>query len=450
MSILKKGRFFYWLVSGLIRKYYKQIIIGLFVGVILVTISKDALIALERILSRNTLIIGVVGDYSVSTLPNDILSKISYGLTTLDESGNVLPGLASSWEATKSGENNYLYTFTLKDNLVWQDGKKITASDINYNIKSVTYETKGNTIVFHLPTSYSPFLTVVSKPIFSKGLIGAGEYKVTGTHIQGGSFQSLTITPKNLDKPTIQYKFYKTEPQAQIALKLGEINELHGILTLDTSLQTWKNITISEKTNYGRMVTLFFNMKDPLMAEKSFRQALAYSIPKLPGERAYSPVSKNSWAYTDAVKKYTFDEKQAKKLFDQTKSGTSSSELTLHTFPQYMDLAKIIADSWTAFGIHTTIKVESTVPSDYQVLLTARDIPLDPDQYAFWHSLQIDSRSNISAYANVKNDQLLENGRAAMDLEERKKLYIDFQKRLVEDAPAVFLLYPKTYSIVRK
>lgn len=449
--MLKRGRFYYWLIEGLVRKYYKQILIGLVVGIAIIAISKDALFALGRILERKTTVVGIVGDYTVSTLPNDILGKISYGLTTSDEGGNILPGIASSWEATESADQDFLYTFHLNDGLTWQNGKKVAASDINYNIKGVTYETNGDTtILFHLPSAYSPFLTVVSKPVFTKGLIGVGDYQVTRTNIKAGSFQSLTITPKDLTRPTIQYKFYKTEPQAQTAYKLGEIDELHGISSLDDDFKTWNNTIVTQDVNYGRMVILFFNMKEPIMKEKTFRQALAYSIPDLGEERAYSPLSKRSWAYTDTVKKYSFDRAQAKKLFDQTEMGTASAQITLHTFPQYMDIAQKIVDSWNTFGISAQIKIEDTVPSDFQALLTARDVPLDPDQYALWHSLQIDNRSNISGYVNVKIDKLLEDGRREIDPEKRKEIYVDFQKRLVEDDPAAFLIYPKTYSIRRK
>jgi len=44
----------------------------------------------------------------------------------------------------------------------------------------------------------------------------------------------------------------------------------------------------------------------------------------------------------------------------------------------------------------------------------------------------------------------LEDGRKVYDTEERKKIYQDFQKYLVEEAPAVFLFYPELYTISRK
>jgi peptide/nickel transport system substrate-binding protein len=75
-------------------------------------------------------------------------------------------------------------------------------------------------------------------------------------------------------------------------------------------------------------------------------------------------------------------------------------------------------------------------------------IPLDPDQYFFWHSTQKDT--NITNYKNVKIDKLLEDGRSSIFPSDRKKYYIEFQKIIAEDIPAIFLYYPYTYTIERK
>jgi len=81
------------------------------------------------------------------------------------------------------------------------------------------------------------------------------------------------------------------------------------------------------------------------------------------------------------------------------------------------------------------------------VLLSAQDIPIDPDQYIFWHSTQ--ANTNITGLVNAKIDKLLEDGRMEQDQEKRKKIYIDFQKRLVDELPALFLYYPTSYTVTR-
>ena len=76
------------------------------------------------------------------------------------------------------------------------------------------------------------------------------------------------------------------------------------------------------------------------------------------------------------------------------------------------------------------------------------DIPKDPDQYSLWHSTQ--TSTNVSRLANPRIDKLLEDGRIELDQETRKKIYLDFQRFLVEEVPAVFLYHPEYYTIKRK
>ena len=92
--------------------------------------------------------------------------------------------------------------------------------------------------------------------------------------------------------------------------------------------------------------------------------------------------------------------------------------------------------------------MDSTIPSDYQVLLRSLPIPYDPDQYIYWQSTQ--ENTNISNYSSAKIDKLLEDGRKTLDKEQRQKIYADFQFYLVDDVPAIFLYYPKIYTIKRK
>ena len=116
--------------------------------------------------------------------------------------------------------------------------------------------------------------------------------------------------------------------------------------------------------------------------------------------------------------------------------------------PLLLDTAEKIAKDWEEIGVKTTVLVSSITPSQYQAYITIIDIPIDPDQYAFWHSTQ--EAANISNYSDPRIDKLLEDGRAELNLEDRRGIYLDFQRYLVEDSPAAFLYYPKTYSITRK
>ncbi|MCG2691827.1 hypothetical protein L6272_03300, partial [Microgenomates group bacterium] len=93
------------------------------------------------------------------------------------------------------------------------------------------------------------------------------------------------------------------------------------------------------------------------------------------------------------------------------------------------------------------VKIVNSIDPDFQALLVAQEIPLDPDQHALWHSTQ---DTNITHYSDLKIDKLLEDGRKISDQAKRKEIYQDFQRFLLEDSPAIFLSYPTTYTISRK
>ena len=177
------------------------------------------------------------------------------------------------------------------------------------------------TIKVTLQTPYSPLPSLLSKPIFQAGLKGMGKYKIAGIHLNGNIVTYLILIPSD-PKADIQlakeYRFYRTESMAVTAYKLGEVNQLQD-LSSAYDLGTWKNTHVDAHVNYNRIVSLFFNVTNKEFSEKSIRHGLAFGVPQLKEERAYSPISKLSWAYTDKVKKYAFDSIQAKKLLNNYK-----------------------------------------------------------------------------------------------------------------------------------
>lgn len=122
--------------------------------------------------------------------------------------------------------------------------------------------------------------------------------------------------------------------------------------------------------------------------------------------------------------------------------------VNLSTPATLLDEADMIRKNWEAIGVKVNIQVVPTKPADYQAFLIIHDIPQDPDQYAMWHSTE--EATNISKYKSARIDKLLEEGRVELNADNRKKIYLDFQRFLNEDAPAAFLYHPISYTISRK
>ncbi len=389
--------------------------------------------------------IGMSGRYSSDNLPESVLSYLSDGLTHVDDSGYVEPAIAESWETPDKGKT---WIFKLKEDLLWQDGTQVTSDTIDYDFTDVTIERPDSeTIVFKLDQPYSPFPSVVSVPIFKKGLLGMREWKVKNISVVGNYIEELDI--EDPQKNVKIYRFYPTVERTKLAYKLGEVDTL---LDLSDALpiSSWNTTKTTEMTKTNEIVTLFFNTQANGVSEKSLRQALSYAINKDPlGERAISSIPKNSWGFNPQVKQYDFDQKRAKELLDDLpKEVKEGLEIKLLTTPNLVSVADKISNDWKNVGVVSSVQVSTVTPTDYQVFLTVYDVPKDPDQYSIWHSTQ--TSTNISHYSSPRIDKLLEDGRVIIDTQERRKVYLDFQRFLLEDVPAVFLYYPRSYTVTRK
>lgn len=435
-------RYIYRLIAAFVAKFRTILLLGIGAGILFFFLFR---VVAPLVIPGNTETVGLVGKYHLESLPSEILLMIGGGLTKLDESGVVLPNLADSWETTDKGQT---WIFHLRDDAFWQDGKKVISSSVVYNFSDAQIERPDEkTIIFKLQSPFAPFPSVVSQPTFKKGLLGTGDWKVVKASIAGSFVQRLTLENKKGERKIL--KFYPTEERAKLAFKLGSVETLKDIYT-KTPFDGWKTVKIEDNLKKDRVVAIFFNVQDKLMGEKSLRQALAYALDKekLPGERAYGPLSENSWAYNPQVKPYAFDSQRAREILADLPDELKDNLLVkLVTTPVLLETADSIVKGWEAVGVKTELQVSSGIPGEYQAFLAIYDIPKDPDQYAIWHSTQ--TNSNISKFQSPRIDKLLEDGRGELNQSERRKIYLDFQRFLVEDSPAIFLYHPVSYTIVR-
>jgi peptide/nickel transport system substrate-binding protein len=451
-SIKKNIRHYYWLSQSFIKKNIKLLLIS-FVGsflFIFLFISFSPFIT-NLFLAKNEKI-GLVGQKSIRTIPDSIASLISNPLITINSKGEIIPVLAQSWELLNKGQT---YRFHLKKNLTWSNGKPFVASDINYEFKGI--ETKvldSSTIEFNLPKPLSIFPVYLTKPIIKYPLLGvAGLYQAEHYKTNKSNLISLSLSPNRTEIPYKTYFFYETEDKMITGYKTGEINTFTTHKkSISDIFKDWRNSTIVKTVDYNQILTLFFNNDTPFLSKdnKDVRKGLAYATPKFEtlGEEANGPIPPLSWAYVPDLKKYPYNLDRARNLLKKNLGASGSAELNFYTFYDYLNVGEEIKKNYEDIGLKINLKVLSYLPQSYDMLLTLWSPPIDPDQYYFWHSTQADG--NITNYKNVKVDKLLEDGRSIIDLTERKRIYEDFQRAIVEDVPAYFIYYPYIYTVERK
>lgn len=441
--MFKKIRFFFLYIKYFLRKNYIYLIIGLSVGV-LGFLKRDQIISIVLAVSAKPKTVGIEGQYTFDKLPKIVSEKISYGLTIATEKGKMEP--SPIIESIDVSNDNLTYTFTFISNLYWHNQKKFSTQDLTINIPGTNSKIISNTqLQVNLNSPYSAALSLFTKPVFmNKTAYGLGPYKTEKINYQDGYIKDISLKSIK-DGQKIVYKFYSNEKDLYNAFRLGQVNQ---IITsqLPNNIELWPKLKIDKSIDTNQNVLIYINTEK--ITNKQTRQALAYATRKNNDKniRSISPISPNSWAYNPAIKEYNFNVTRAKEFIG--KDPITNMTLVV-TNRKLLEIAESIKKDWKdVLGIDVTIII-SSIPKEgqYDSVLTYAPIPTDPDQYAFWHSTQ--SQTNISKLNNSRIDKLLEEGRLVFDQIERKKIYFDFQKYLLEESPAIFLEFPTIYTITK-
>lgn len=447
-----RKRLVYWLLKEYLKKWGKTFLFFFFIGLV-VFFSLRVLFAFYKptIPQIKKESIGLAGAYSADALPPVILEELSRGLTKVTPDGTIHPDVASSWKIKNNGKT---YIFTLKKNIYFSNGKKVTSDLLTYNFSDAKVEKPDSyTIIFRLKDAYTPFLVTVSKPILLNGSVGIGHYKIKNLKLNGNFVQSIDLVSVDNAYDIKSYQFYPTSDSLKTAFLLGEITTAQGLYDdtfRNTPFAKFPRIHIQKKVNTNQLATLFFNTKDTHLSSRDIRTGLTYALPDTftPGQRTYTFYPPTSWAYTPQYN-YARDLENAKLLTRDLSEASKSASviLSVKVLPKYKHTAEEIAKEWEKIGIASVVEVVETVPSDFQIFLGDFNLPKDPDQYMIWHSGQ---ENNITKYESKRIDKLLEDGRKTKNGEQRKKIYTDLQKYLLADFPAAFLYFPYEYTIIRK
>ena len=252
----------------------------------------------------------------------DISALIYSGLLRGDGKNGFIPDLAESYDVSKDG---LVYTFKMKPNLVWHDGKKITAEDVVFTIKTaqdgrmkspkraswdgIGVEQVDNlTVRFTLKKPYAPFLENATMGIlpehiwktidynrfdinkYNREPIGSGPYKfesIETTTKDGDEIPvSYTLVAFNsfaLGEPriaTIKFIFYRSEEGLVQALKTGTVGAINSVSSGNAEKLRTAGYRI-EHTPLPRVLAVFFNQnQQPIFSSSLVRKALALVVDK--------------------------------------------------------------------------------------------------------------------------------------------------------------------------
>lgn len=301
-----------------------------------------------------------------STDVDEDVARLAFsGLTRFDQTGAIVPDLAAAFRTESDGK---VWTFDIRDDATWQDGKPVTADDVVYTVKllqdrgyvgqysdafrGVSVEKVAErTVRFTLPDVYGPFADSTTVPLlpahllgnvpyaelprnpFNTRPIGTGPFRVSEvdnrqvTLTRSESFYRTrpVRTRPYLDKVVL--RFYPSPSEALLALARGEIDGVAGLSSQDAErARALKNVVLYSLPT-DNFVALFLNVRPEKAAfrDKAVRQAIANAIDRGKvlqvavdgrGTLADEFVPPSSWAYVKDVIKYPYSADAARTLLD--------------------------------------------------------------------------------------------------------------------------------------
>ncbi|MBU1110051.1 hypothetical protein KKB83_00270 [Patescibacteria group bacterium] len=428
-------------------------------------------------------------------IDRELCSLLFRGLVKYDSYNQPVSDLAQGWEIKENGK---VYEVELKENQYWHDGRKVSVDDVVF-----TYQLTQNEaylgperktfeeveiekvddihLKLTLKDTFSPFLENLTLGILPAHLwqninledltrhplnlkpVGSGPAHfnrlIFNTKIENWlDWLEFDLPDAYLKK--LRFKFYPNEVDLITALKLGEIDTavLNNYADLD-KFEKWPNYVKRALPIWGQSMVLLYNLRNEKLSDGAIRQALAGALINPISEedsksalemeayrvRAFSPVPRKSWAYTEVEKVISVTETDLpEKLVIKTPYD-----------PVYQEIAGLVKRTWEQKGVSVEIELldkigfeETLREYDFEVLLITQESGHEPDQYIYWHSSQKTSPGlNLTGVTHAKLDKALENGRKTGDLDERKEAYREFIKYFQQTLPAVFLYHPNLYYL---
>lgn len=403
-------------------------------------------------------------------------------------SAEIKPDIAESWEVSEDG---LTYTFKLREDVYFHNGKLLTADDVVYTFNRVMTEpytsyyavaiksveaADEHTFVAHLNYPFADFLTMIggiyfgicceeainSGDDFMYKPVGTGPYKLDGEYVPGQAFKFVYNDQYYGAEPDIKEINFKIQPDtntAVISLQNGEVDFIPALTVNDIeTIEGDENLALYQAPSYT-IHYVCFNKNDAPWNIKEVRQAVNYAINKQDlldgalngiGSIANAPLNSLHLGYNDSIPFNEYDVEAAKaKLAEAGYSdGFSCSLMVNSNNAVSMKIAQIMQNQLAQIGINVSVEqLEKATWSDnldkgnFEIALGTLNWADTNNMVTYLY--HTDGGFNYDrVYSNPVMDEMIETASQTLNTEERVKLYNQIVELGHEDLPIVCLLFP--------
>ena len=436
-------------------------------------------------------------------------------LVFVDElkSGAATPWLASKY---KWSNHNKTITFTIRPHVKWSDGKPLTAADVLYTfqlikkykaldlqavwsaLKSVTRS--GSKVTMQFKTAAVPYFyyvagqtPIVPQHIWSKinnpvnfkdsphqNPVGSGPFTIASCSPQ---VMKYTKNPhywqKGLPKiDTVYYPAYTSNDPANQDLASGAAQWGSQFIPSIKAFYLSK----SKDNHYWfppvSNVSVFINLKNPILKNVAIRRAMAYAIDRSRvsqiGEYGYEPPANQtgivtptfkSWLNPSLAKQYSYNPTKAKQILTsagfklkngvfQTKTGKplSFTMINIGGYSDWVASAQIVEQELKAVGIKVTPSNLSSTTFDADAYAGKFDLMYSGNEAggpAPYYELRQElysknsapigktASSNWERYYNQKVDSLIEAYAATTSSSKQHQIVNQIEAAMTRDVPII-------------
>lgn len=302
---------------------------------------------------------------AATDVDEDVARLAFSGLTRTDQTGAIVPDLASSFRTESNGR---IWTFDIREDASWHDGNPVTADDVVFTVKllqdrgyvgpysdafrGVSVERVAlRTVRFTLPDVYGPFAASTTVPLLPSHILGNVPYAELSRQpfnvspVGTGPFRVADIDARQIvllrnddfyrtrparDRPYLDkviLRFYPDSSEALLALSRGEIDGVGGLSSEDAERARSLKSAALYSLPTDNFVSLFLNVRPEkvVFRDRAVRQAIATAIDRGRvlqlaadgrGTVADEFVPSSSWAYVKDVTRYSYSVEDATAFLD--------------------------------------------------------------------------------------------------------------------------------------
>jgi len=416
-----------------------------------------------------------------------------------DSTGETIPWLATEWGLS---DDELTWTFTLRDDVTWQDGQPLTVEDVIFSIQyyldhpgtawfmsqvneiESVKQISDNQVAITLKRPYAPFIQTTAESLFifpkhiwqevedpktymeDDAYIGSGAYKLVEFSQEEGTYLFKTNPDFFLGQAYVKEIAFVPTSDDFLAILNSDISafDKFGGVT-DEMLEPFQVDPYVIKEAPGEWgMFLYFNLeKDTPLKDIRVRQAIAYAIDRQAmlervlfgfgdtGSPGFLPPA-NPY-YNDQVAQYPLDLEKAKALLAE--SDYDGSPISLAYSPDWImaspRIVEIIQVAFDELGIKLELNSMDQATIDavaeegsYEMILTGfGGLGGDPDQLRRNFSTQSTNAgfSRAIGYSNTEFDQLAALQVSMADSAQRQETIDQMQVILSDDLPALALYY---------